>query len=169
MAKIVNQEREGPISGTPTSYVDIYQKCWSPEPSLRPELDVILENLITLSNGIHCNFIITNGVDDLSDLLDRLFYNLSSLTNSGVEFSQISKKIQVLISEEDQTARNIFDLLCIRTAFNMFKQAKNGNTMAKFYFGECYRNGYGTIKNLASAKLWYKDITDECARAANSL
>lgn len=60
-----------------------------------------------------------------------------------------------------------------RAAFSTFKKAKDGNSegniMARFYLGECYRNGYGTRKNLASAKLLYENIMNDCARAVNSL
>ncbi|CAG8664386.1 7625_t:CDS:2 [Gigaspora margarita] len=60
-----------------------------------------------------------------------------------------------------------------KVAHSTFQKAKNGNTkgnfMAKFYLGECLRNGYGAKRNLESAKLLYEDIESECARAANSL
>ncbi|CAG8728699.1 21194_t:CDS:2, partial [Dentiscutata erythropus] len=199
LTKLLNKEKEGTISGTPKGYADIYTKCWSFEPRLRPNLDEILENLLILSEKT-ADFTIINKLDNLSDFLDRLFYDFADSTNKGLEFSQISKRIRDIINLENQKPQNTFNCLynkennnnsewiCLLgffylegigtgknqiTARNTFEKARNGNTngsfMAKFYLGECLRNAYGTEKNLASAKLLYKDIRGECARAANSL
>ncbi|CAG8445272.1 1556_t:CDS:2 [Dentiscutata erythropus] len=130
---------------------------------------------------------------------NKLFDDFADSTNKGLDFSQISKRIRDIINLENQDPQNTFNCLynkennnnsewlCLLgffylegigteknqiTARDTFEKARNntnGNFMAKFYLGECLRNAYGTEKNLASAKLLYKDIRGECARAANSL
>ncbi|CAG8568808.1 40732_t:CDS:2 [Gigaspora margarita] len=42
--------REKPIPNTPPSYVDLYQKCWDPEPKRRPTIDEIEVKLERLLN-----------------------------------------------------------------------------------------------------------------------
>jgi serine/threonine protein kinase len=43
--KISNGCREQPISNTPPAYVNLYQKCWEDEPSLRPAIDDVFDML----------------------------------------------------------------------------------------------------------------------------
>ncbi|RIB26371.1 kinase-like domain-containing protein [Gigaspora rosea] len=41
--------RENREKGMPIQYIDIYEKCWSPDPSLRPKTSEILDSLKNLS------------------------------------------------------------------------------------------------------------------------
>ncbi|KAF0463371.1 kinase-like protein [Gigaspora margarita] len=46
--------REKREKGMPMQYIDIYEKCWSPDPSLRPETSKILDSLKNLSEEPIC-------------------------------------------------------------------------------------------------------------------
>ncbi|RIB25813.1 kinase-like domain-containing protein [Gigaspora rosea] len=41
--KIYNGEREKPVEGTPSDYVDLYKRCWNDEPDNRPKIEEILD------------------------------------------------------------------------------------------------------------------------------
>ena len=58
--KISQGYREEVIPGTPQEYADIYKKCWSSEPEIRPQLNDILLNLDRLSTEISVEFIINS-------------------------------------------------------------------------------------------------------------
>ncbi|CAG8726412.1 9105_t:CDS:2, partial [Dentiscutata heterogama] len=140
---------------------------------LRPNLNEISENLLTLSEKT-ADFILINNLDNLSDFLDKLFNDFADSTNNGLELSQISKRIRNFINGENREPQNTFN--------SLYDRENNNNSEWLCLLGFFYlegigtekksnncTNGYGTEKNSATAKLLYKDIRDECARAANSL
>ncbi|CAB5190527.1 unnamed protein product [Rhizophagus irregularis] len=47
--KIAMGYREQPIIDTPSSYVDLYQKCWDDNPDLRPTIDDVFDKLNKIS------------------------------------------------------------------------------------------------------------------------
>ncbi|KAF9116982.1 hypothetical protein BGX27_007036 [Mortierella sp. AM989] len=42
---IMNGKRELPVEGTPVAYRELYEKCWSGDPTKRPKMDEILSTL----------------------------------------------------------------------------------------------------------------------------
>ncbi|CAG8631827.1 21874_t:CDS:2 [Dentiscutata erythropus] len=189
--------REMPISNTPSDYSNIYQRCWSSEPSQRPSTDEILDVLKT-SKKID-DFYLENKVDNSLEEILNIFV---TLTNNGSDFLQISKSIKETINEQQESLiieetiskqlNSLYDnsndsseFLCLlgyfylegigtkkdqKVAFSTFQQAANENVTAKFYLGECFRRGYGTTKNLKNSILWYKKAAeDKHARSANAL
>src|ERR1044072_285453 len=63
--KIVNGYREQPIDDTPSSYVNLYQKCWNDDPNLRPTIENVSDILEKFSlqsdtNNNSYNFKITD-------------------------------------------------------------------------------------------------------------
>src|SRR5688572_6812783 len=48
--KIANGLREQPIINTPAAYKKLYQKCWSDDPNLRPNIDDVFDILEKISN-----------------------------------------------------------------------------------------------------------------------
>src|SRR5688572_17222267 len=41
----LQKKRESPIEGTPSAYVDLYQRCWNDDPNIRPDIQEVLEKL----------------------------------------------------------------------------------------------------------------------------
>ncbi|KAF0416191.1 kinase-like protein [Gigaspora margarita] len=75
--------REKREKGMPMQYIDIYEKCWSPDPSLRPEISEILE-------------ILSNTVVQQDDLTSEMqLYNSSELTLSDSFLTLIEKACQI--------------------------------------------------------------------------
>ncbi|KAF0499945.1 kinase-like protein [Gigaspora margarita] len=70
--KIYNGEREKPVEGTPSDYVDLYKRCWNDEPDNRPKIEEILDFFnphIVKPTDTHAN---TEGSSD--GLLEEAIY-----------------------------------------------------------------------------------------------
>ncbi|RIB20178.1 kinase-like domain-containing protein, partial [Gigaspora rosea] len=46
---ISNNKREKPINGTPIDFVNLYEKCWSSNPDMRPAMNEILAKIKSLT------------------------------------------------------------------------------------------------------------------------
>ena len=44
-SKIIAGEREAPVEGSMSTYVDLYQQCWDNDPKKRPEIQEVFEKL----------------------------------------------------------------------------------------------------------------------------
>ncbi len=44
-SKIFIGERELPVEGTPSAYIDLYQQCWHGDPNKRPDIQRVFEEL----------------------------------------------------------------------------------------------------------------------------
>ena len=47
----IMDHREQPVEGTPSDYVELYQKCWDKDPNLRPNIDEVYEKLKSLQHS----------------------------------------------------------------------------------------------------------------------
>src|ERR1043165_4249018 len=47
--KIINGEREPPVEGTPSAYIELYQKCWYDDPNERPDIQRVFKELEQIS------------------------------------------------------------------------------------------------------------------------
>ncbi|CAG8741879.1 28811_t:CDS:2, partial [Dentiscutata erythropus] len=63
----ISKDRENVIPGTPSSYSDLYRRCWSSYPDQRPSLDQILSELVEIMTFTTVD-IITNRIS--SDYYD---------------------------------------------------------------------------------------------------
>ncbi|CAG8789126.1 25579_t:CDS:2, partial [Gigaspora margarita] len=89
--------REKREKGMPMQYIDIYEKCWSPDPSLRPEISEILYRLV----GISLNLCLLQNQDNYDEFLTlenynsfcKFLKNLEEIKNFIVDISQIRKLI----------------------------------------------------------------------------
>ncbi|CAG8664840.1 5106_t:CDS:1, partial [Gigaspora rosea] len=67
---ISNNKREKPINGTPIDFVNLYEKCWSSNPDMRPAMNEILAKIKSLTET-SVEFITNNMVihsdEELSD------------------------------------------------------------------------------------------------------
>ncbi|CAG8796313.1 27969_t:CDS:1, partial [Racocetra persica] len=79
-----SNEREKIIINTPSDYVNLFEKCWSSEPDLRPILDDVLPELVRLSKERPIKFI-TNIIGDkrITESLSKTLENLNSSSDSG--------------------------------------------------------------------------------------
>ncbi|RIB22836.1 kinase-like domain-containing protein [Gigaspora rosea] len=50
LVRVLRGDREEPIEGTPSQYIELYKKCWDNNPTNRPETRVILNNLKQLTS-----------------------------------------------------------------------------------------------------------------------
>ncbi|RIB25075.1 kinase-like domain-containing protein [Gigaspora rosea] len=48
--KILNGVREIPVKNTPFQYVELYKKCWDKDPSIRPDVSLVINTLNGLRN-----------------------------------------------------------------------------------------------------------------------
>ncbi|RGB33897.1 kinase-like domain-containing protein [Rhizophagus diaphanus] len=81
--KIAMGYREQPIIDTPSSYVDLYQKCWDDNPDLRPTIDDVFDIL----NKISLEFNTDN--EDYSEITDNNYSETQSQSSKSSDF-QIS-------------------------------------------------------------------------------
>ncbi|CAG8454787.1 16304_t:CDS:2 [Acaulospora colombiana] len=99
-SRIIKNERENPIIGTPLPFVRLYSKCWDADPFLRPTADETLSQLQSLSfeqvydgsNYIN-NYI--NGLDSTSTDFSADVVSCS-LSVSNLPFSNIDNHIKVM-------------------------------------------------------------------------
>jgi hypothetical protein len=101
--KINTGFREQPITDTPSTYVDLYEKCWDDNPSLRPTIDEVFDTLQKISQQINVN--IENG-SKITEDLDKLDINNESNSDS---INQNDSKSQISKSKNDNTGElNLF-------------------------------------------------------------
>ncbi|KAF0559880.1 kelch-like protein 17 [Gigaspora margarita] len=48
--QINNGIRETPVEGTPSQYVDLYERCWAEDPNERPDAESVLETINRIKN-----------------------------------------------------------------------------------------------------------------------
>ncbi|CAG8780347.1 678_t:CDS:2, partial [Cetraspora pellucida] len=101
-------EREVIIPGTPKSYVDLYQKCWSTEPEQRPTLKEISKCLGEISKEANNKFIIVENDHQvpqrhpsLPDIFPSSPNSIDSSQNSVYFSSHPTLPIQVFTSTTD--------------------------------------------------------------------
>ncbi|KAF0559875.1 kinase-like protein [Gigaspora margarita] len=80
--------REKREIGMPMQYIDTYEKCWSPDPSLRPEISEILYRLKNLSEEP-----IYAGIDIPST--ETSYPNRESLSNTVVQHCDLTSEMQL--------------------------------------------------------------------------
>ncbi|CAG8445012.1 15721_t:CDS:2, partial [Dentiscutata heterogama] len=97
-AKIIIGGRETPIHGTPKDYVALYQKCWSPEPEQRPNLNEILRCLEEISKKADNKFITYSDRQRRASTPSLTTDNSSSLNSSSDHSEYFS--IQSTISRQ---------------------------------------------------------------------
>src|SRR5947209_6905881 len=70
-----SDSREQPIIGTPSAYINLYQKCWNNDPNLRPNIDNVFDILETISRE--------KSENELRNTLDEIIQVYLKFTNTG--------------------------------------------------------------------------------------
>ncbi|PKK77787.1 kinase-like protein [Rhizophagus irregularis] len=179
--KINTGFREQPITDTPSAYVELYEKCWDDNPSLRPTIEEVFFTLQKISQQINANN--ENG-SKITEDLDKL--DINNETNSD-SINQNDSKLQISKTKNDNIDKNKNELSNILSeiiqaylernkigktkSFNfdtilekyksksreIFKYLIK-NTSTKHYevmVGKFHKEGFGTIKNEGVAFKWF--------------
>ncbi|RIB13256.1 kinase-like domain-containing protein [Gigaspora rosea] len=87
--------REIPIEGTPSSYIQLYEKCWNYDPNQRPELEEISRKLMDLSENE--NFGASKFDEFISDTTSKISTSdIPLLTNSNNDFKKILEPLKFI-------------------------------------------------------------------------
>ncbi|CAB5203480.1 unnamed protein product [Rhizophagus irregularis] len=173
--------QEQPITDTPSAYVELYEKCWDDNPSLRPTIEEVFDTLQKISQQINANN--ENG-SKITEDLDKL--DINNETNSD-SINQNDSKLQISKTKNDNIDKNKNELSNILSeiiqaylernkigktkSFNfdtilekyksksreIFKYLIK-NTSTKHYevmVGKFHKEGFGTIKNEGVAFKWF--------------
>ncbi|POG72248.1 kinase-like domain-containing protein [Rhizophagus irregularis DAOM 181602=DAOM 197198] len=113
---IAKGSRENPIPGTPNAYVKLYTRCWDGEPTLRPNMNEVVDQLKEIMSSI--DEINENGlyniVNESHSNIDETSSNASSIglskliTNEVVEYFEHEKK-ELINKVVDKLNEIIFD------------------------------------------------------------
>ncbi|RIB27864.1 kinase-like domain-containing protein, partial [Gigaspora rosea] len=99
--RIARGDREKIVDNTPSSYANLFEKCWSTEPDQRPSLDQVLVELNKLSTENTVEFIINsiNGGNEKILTKSNASVDSDSFTNDSIEAEVFSKTIPTAIIE----------------------------------------------------------------------
>ncbi|CAB4382076.1 unnamed protein product [Rhizophagus irregularis] len=136
---IAKGSRENPIPGTPNAYVKLYTRCWDGEPTLRPNMNEVVDQLKEIMSSI--DEINENGlyniVNESHSNIDETSSNASSIglskliTNEVVEYFEHEKK-ELINKVVDKLNEIIFD------------EKKELKDSIIYDHWECYYVGIGT-------------------------
>jgi hypothetical protein len=106
--KINNGFREQSIIDTPSTYVELYEKCWNDNPSLRPTIDDVFDTLQKISQQINTN---TESDSKITEDLDKL--DINDETNSD-SINQNDSKLKISKTNADIVGElNLFVHYCV--------------------------------------------------------
>ncbi|CAG8828821.1 42758_t:CDS:2, partial [Gigaspora margarita] len=145
--------REKSEKGVPMQYIDIYEKCWSPDPSLRPEISEILYRLNNLSEEpIYTDIdipsteisypnreILSNTVVQQDDITSEMQFSYNNMQLNQRMCKQLGRYIIKSVSE--------VKLLQDQDNYDEFLTLENYNSFCKF------------LKNLEEIKNFIVDIS----------
>ncbi|GES72673.1 kinase-like domain-containing protein [Rhizophagus clarus] len=92
--KLLNGEREKPVTDTPLEYLQLYQKCWHDDPNLRPEINEAYKILSELKSQLNSNkqYQVTDGKNLSSNkFIDKEVSDRSSFPYAAKVTPEISK------------------------------------------------------------------------------
>ncbi|KAF0539802.1 kinase-like protein [Gigaspora margarita] len=172
--------REKREKGMPMQYIDIYEKCWSPDPSLRPEISEILYRLNNLSGEpIYTDIdipsseisypnreILSNTVVQQDDLTSEMqLYNSSELTLSDSFLTLIEKACQIENFYSSYNNMQLNQRMCkqlgryIIKSVSEVKLLQNQDNYDEFLTLENYNSFCKFLKNLEEIKNFIVDIS----------
>ncbi|CAG8485989.1 10500_t:CDS:10 [Scutellospora calospora] len=102
---VTEGNREKKVSGTPSSYSNLYKNCWTSDPRKRPTLDYILKILANLLNYSGENLITNYIGHDNSISQKSIIYSLL------VSQKNPNKSIAGIIDDQSCIIENSFDIL----------------------------------------------------------
>ncbi|RGB34459.1 kinase-like domain-containing protein [Rhizophagus diaphanus] len=115
---IAKGSRENPIPGTPNAYVKLYTRCWDGEPTLRPNMNEVVDQLKEIMysiDEINENDLYSIVDESLHSNIDEISSNASSsiglsklITNEVVEYFENEKK-ELINKVVDKLNEIIFD------------------------------------------------------------
>ncbi len=72
--KIIKGERELPVKGTPSAYIELYEQCWHNDPNKRPDIQRVSEKLkeITLQMKDNNKFLQTSDMNNISTIENNI-------------------------------------------------------------------------------------------------
>ncbi|GBB89461.1 hypothetical protein RclHR1_16150002 [Rhizophagus clarus] len=92
--KLLNGEREKPVTDTPLEYIQLYQKCWHDDPNLRPEINEAYKILSELKSQLNSNkqYQVTDGKNLSSNkFIDKEVSDRSSFPHAAKVTPEISE------------------------------------------------------------------------------
>ncbi|GES73379.1 kinase-like domain-containing protein [Rhizophagus clarus] len=109
--KIAIGFREQPIADTPSSYINLYQKCWDDNPDLRPTIDEIFNILKTVSLEFNTN---NECYSEIAEDLNKLDVNNETTftlpesedTNDMYDFNLSQIEDQIVTSSSPVSSNN---------------------------------------------------------------
>ena len=90
---IFSGNREKPIEGTPSDYVQLYQKCWDDDPNSRPDIEQVYKVLTQLKSQIVNEQIDSNIIKNFNSLNIKDPFTLSLSDNIKLDLSQVENQI----------------------------------------------------------------------------
>ncbi|KAF0365766.1 kinase-like protein [Gigaspora margarita] len=131
LLKIRDGIRENPIDNTPPDYVQLYKKCWSPEPNDRLTLDEILNQLKLLEEA-PVTFITNNVINkQIKSTSDTSSYtkdsNLSNNQNQQEIYAVNAKVSRPAILEITEELRKDFNEITYNKGNSLISHQEEDN------------------------------------------
>ncbi|GBC03027.1 hypothetical protein RclHR1_04940007 [Rhizophagus clarus] len=183
--KINNGFREQPITDAPSTYVDLYEKCWNDDPSLRPNIDEVFDTLQTISHQINGNIESNSKITEDSDKPDETdsdSANQIDTKNKKDSNNQNDSKLQISKTDKNKgelskILNEIIQAYLQRNKIGKTKSFNFDNILEKYnsksrkifnhliknqntehyevMVGNFHKQGFGTDKNEGVAFKWF--------------
>ncbi|CAB4415752.1 unnamed protein product [Rhizophagus irregularis] len=118
--------RENPIPGTPNAYVKLYTRCWDGEPTLRPNMNEVVDQLKEIMSSI----------DEINE--NDLYNDIVNESHSNID--ETSSNASSSIGLRECYYVGIGTSIDKEKAFKLFEEAANlGHHEAQYRLGKMYR------------------------------